>query len=317
MYKYLLIISICLSYFSAECAPKLAWEEIRTMQEVEKGQGRIKHTLIFRNEGDSTLKISRIRKSCGSCASLNFTQKEIPPGSEEKLKVEVILPRGATSKKISIYVESNDPENPVLQISVNSELLGLNYPYLINFGNVAENTSEIKTVEIFSTGKKSFQIKDISWGPSVESIKTKTIDEGKKYKLEILLKPHRFAKPIRDSIKVRTNYPGLEEINISLLANITAPITIYPEEILIPNSTDIHVTRYIFLEAVSNIPLEIETIKIPTSSMEFEILPLSNNSYRIRLSNIKVSDVLKNEAIRIYISMPDKKEIVIPFKLIE
>jgi hypothetical protein len=49
MYKYLLIIFFCLSYFSAECAPKLVWEETREIQRAEKGQMQMKHTFIFKN----------------------------------------------------------------------------------------------------------------------------------------------------------------------------------------------------------------------------------------------------------------------------
>jgi len=276
----------------------------------------MKHTFIFKNKGDSTLEISRVRQTCGSCSTSEISHKNIAPGSEATLEIDVIFRPGETAKKTIIYIESNDPKNSILQIPVKSKISGLSYPYMVNFGNVAENTSETKKLEILATEDKHFEINEIKWGDFIEDIKTEKIEEGKKYRLEIISKPQKFAKSIQDYIKVYTNYPDLEEINIRLHANIISAISVSPEEIIIPNFINIPVTRYILIKAADNVPLKIENATAP-SSMKLEISSSGQNSYRIKLSDIQVSDKLEGNGIRIFVSIPEKKEIVVPFRLIE
>jgi len=319
MYKYLLIIFLCLLCFPAEGAPKLVWEEVNNVSRTNTETQTIKHVFLLYNKGDSTLEISRVRKSCDSCSSINLSEKIIQPGAKAKLEVEVTLLPGQSEKKTYIFIESNDPEQSILQLPIESKITsGIIYPAMVNFGKVAENSSATKTAEIYAIGDRSFKITDIKWGSFIEDIKVEKLEEGKKYRLEIISKPQKFAKSIQDYIKVYTDYPDFEEINIRLHANITSAISVSPEEIIIPNSLNIPMTRYLLIKAADNVPLKIENVEIPdSSSMKWEISSAGQNSYRIKLSNIQVSDMLKGKNVKIFIGIPEKKEIVIPFRLLE
>ncbi|MCM8785710.1 MAG: hypothetical protein NC827_03120 [Candidatus Omnitrophica bacterium] len=188
---------------------------------------------------------------------------------------------------------------------------------MVSFGEVREGSSPIKTVEIFATEDKTFKITDIKCGPSIEIVKLETIEEGKKYHLDIKLKPHKFTKILQDYVNVYTDYPKLKQINIKVYANIVSPISVVPEEIVLSNTIDIPVTRYILINVVDNISFKIESIEVPIPSIKVEVFPIDKNDYRIKLSNVQPSNILNGKTIKILTNIPEKKEITVPFRIIE
>ena len=71
--------------------------------------------LAVANAGDAPLHVSRVRACCGATASLSSAT--IPPGGEASLTLSVrpLAPNGAFKK--NVFVHSDDPERPVLQLT--------------------------------------------------------------------------------------------------------------------------------------------------------------------------------------------------------
>jgi len=118
MRRYVLYLSciliFCFTPLRSICSPKLVWEEIKDVSRTNTETQTIKHVFLLHNEGDTVLEILRVRKSCDSCSSINLSEKIIQPGAEVKLEVEVTLLPGQSEKKTYIFIESNDPEQPIL-----------------------------------------------------------------------------------------------------------------------------------------------------------------------------------------------------------
>ena len=72
--------------------------------------------LAVANAGDAPLHVSRVRACCGVTASLSSAT--IPPGGEAMLTLSVrpLAPNGAFKK--NVFVHSDDPERPVLQLTL-------------------------------------------------------------------------------------------------------------------------------------------------------------------------------------------------------
>jgi hypothetical protein len=77
----------------------------------------VKETFVFKNNGDSTLKIDKIDTSCG-CTGTLLSKDTIPAGGEGT--IEVTFNSGSFNGKIvrTITVHTNDPANKEIKIKI-------------------------------------------------------------------------------------------------------------------------------------------------------------------------------------------------------
>jgi len=76
------------------------------------------HIFKFKNIGDEALIIKEVKVSCESCIDPVISTKELNPGEEGELKITVnsLDMIGRFTKRV--YVESNDPVNPQVTVTV-------------------------------------------------------------------------------------------------------------------------------------------------------------------------------------------------------
>lgn len=139
----------------AFAAPNLQVDSPRfDFGEVLQGE-KVLHVFEFFNQGDETLKVDRVRSSCGCTAAL-VSEKSIPPGGRGELQANFDSTRfrDAVSKTISLY--SNDPVRPVMQFQIKGKVLEAvaMAPSQINFGNVVAEKPVRSTVVLRNQGGK-------------------------------------------------------------------------------------------------------------------------------------------------------------------
>jgi len=79
------------------------------------------YVFVFRNSGDEPLVIRRVRTSCGCTAAL-VSDKTLEPGDKGELKV-TFNSRGYEGNVAKyVYVESNDPDQPVKQLTISANV---------------------------------------------------------------------------------------------------------------------------------------------------------------------------------------------------
>ncbi len=109
--------------------------------EIYQGE-KVPHVFEFTNQGDEPLLIDRVRSSCG-CTAVLVSQKSIPPGGQGELQAtfDSTRFRGAIAK--TIYLYSNDPVRPTMQLSIKGKVLETValVPSQVNFGKVAAETA--------------------------------------------------------------------------------------------------------------------------------------------------------------------------------
>jgi hypothetical protein len=149
------IILVCLSASVAFAAPKLQVNNPKyDFGEVLQG-GKVRHVFEFVNEGDEALHIDRVRSSCG-CTAVLVTEKNIPPKGRGEIKANFDSTRfrGAISK--TIYLYSNDPAHPVMELHIKGKVLEAVAikPAQINFGKVPAEKVVTSTVVLRNQGGK-------------------------------------------------------------------------------------------------------------------------------------------------------------------
>jgi hypothetical protein len=122
--------------------------------EIYQGE-KVLHVFEFANEGDETLKIDRVKSSCG-CTAVLVSEKSIPPGGKGELQANFDSARFRNKVSKTIYLYSNDPVRPVMQFHIKGKVLETVAvePAQINFGNVTAETAVTATVLLRNQGDK-------------------------------------------------------------------------------------------------------------------------------------------------------------------
>jgi len=91
--------------------------------EVEYGQ-TLEYTFKIKNLGNQILEINKVATSCG-CTTAQISQEKINP--QEEVELKVIYDTGAMSgahakgnQERIIYVKSNDPINPQVEVTISA-----------------------------------------------------------------------------------------------------------------------------------------------------------------------------------------------------
>lgn len=128
---------ICLLVSPVIAAPNLVVQNPSfDFGEVFQG-GQVPHVFTFSNGGDETLVIDRVRSSCGCTAAL-ISEKNLPPGAAGEIKVSFDSTRFRGGVTKTVYLYSNDPVQPVMQLFIKGtvkETVTID-PAQVNFGSI-------------------------------------------------------------------------------------------------------------------------------------------------------------------------------------
>jgi hypothetical protein len=80
----------------------------------------VPHTFVLANEGDAPLVIYRVQTDCG-CTRVRLEDKIIHPGEQTTVQVRLILKGRAGRQHKRVTIESNDPDQPRLTLSLIGE----------------------------------------------------------------------------------------------------------------------------------------------------------------------------------------------------
>lgn len=82
----------------------------------------VDHIFTFNNAGDSPLTIKEVKTTCGCTAAL-LSKKELAPGEEGTLKVELNTANRSGKMTRNVTIISNDPEDPQKSLTIYAEIL--------------------------------------------------------------------------------------------------------------------------------------------------------------------------------------------------
>ncbi len=83
---------------------------------------KVEHVFSYRNAGDETLQIDRVKSSCGCTAAL-ISAKKLAPGLNGELSTTFDSTRFSGPVQKTLYIYSNDPAQPVMQFHLRGTVL--------------------------------------------------------------------------------------------------------------------------------------------------------------------------------------------------
>ena len=138
--------------------PKIVFkEDSHDFGKVKQGI-TLTYEFVFKNDGDDTLTIKNVETSCGCTAAL-VSNKKVEPGKAGKIKVSLDTKGYAGEVVKFVYVESDDPVQPKIQLKVTA---AINLPpqpridfdrYNIDAGLLVEGDSLDATIVVKNRGE--------------------------------------------------------------------------------------------------------------------------------------------------------------------
>jgi hypothetical protein len=233
--RILLVFILAFLLFSAGSifagkGPKIKFrEESKDFGKMKQGKV-LTHIFVFKNEGDETLVINRVKTSCGCTAAL-LSKKEIAPGAEGEIKITYNTKgfEGRNTKYID--VESNDPEQPRKRLTVSAEIEIPPRPrifldrYAIDVGPVLENEEIKAKTRVKNRGELELRIdcihKRASFFTGGEKISFPLkIAAGKEVDVEIRMPPGKRKGVMREYIVIKSNDPMKPSLSLYLTGYI-------------------------------------------------------------------------------------------------
>ena len=293
-------------------APEITCEEtIYNFGEAEASE-TIEHTFVIKNEGNAVLEISRVRPACG-CTVAELSEKLVAVGKQAEISTRLSLKGRRGHQRKSITVECNDPQNSRFMLYLEGDVnraLDIN-PDRLFFGQISPETQASKTITLTSKSKP-IEITKVSSSAEQFDPTLEVVEEGKSYTIHVATKPPLGEGHINGYIRISRGN-GQPDINIPVSAVVSGPLAVAPREITLRTQNDA-VTRYIVVRPGSIKEFDIQGLDLPDPDMEANITTVGPG-YRIELSNIVPSHDLDGKTVRIRTNIPEKPEIIIPFKI--
>lgn len=187
---------------------------------------RVLHVYELTNQGDQPLLINRVVSSCG-CTAVLVSARNLPPGGQGELQANFDSSRFHGDVTKTIYLYSNDPLRPVLELQLSGkvrELVAIE-PSLVNFGQVKAREPVTATVLLRNQGLKPLNLgapRSTATELQVKMPKT-GFDSGDEVTLQLQLTPKPGHSRFSGYILIPVAGVPRNELRIPVYATILEP----------------------------------------------------------------------------------------------
>lgn len=275
------------------------------------------HTFVIANKGDAPLQIKRTVSSC-ACAVAKLDRDIIMPGKTADVTATLILDGLVGDIKKLILLETNEPANRFLQLTVacraTTELAA--DPGMIRFGNADPNAESRTNVQVTCYSGENIRITDATSDSQYFACDFDSTGNGTNLQVSV-----RTIPPVPEGrhagwITLRTSHPRRPELKLRVIATAMNDISIVPKEIALPAGSRIPVTRSIAIRTRDDQPFTVSEVIVAMPKATARIVRRSPGDYRVIVKNLIGADHVEGQTIRILTDLPEFQEITIPIRAV-
>ncbi len=221
---------------STGCLAVQAAQSRIKFQEASRDFGKVKagevlaHAFVFTNEGEATLIIKKVTTSCGCTAAL-VSEDKLAPG--QKGQIEVKFDTRGYGGRVSkyIFVDSNDPTQPRIQLEVSADIevppspkIEID-PYNYDAGLALAGEELLAPLRIVNKGELELRVEFnhrnakffVGGKPAPIPLK---VAAGKETKVDIKVPTQDKAGTMREYILIKSNDPMRSTLSLYLTGYI-------------------------------------------------------------------------------------------------
>ena len=221
----------------------------------------------FKNTGQGILKIKRIQSTCG-CTVPKLAKKEYAPNESGEIKVKFHSPKSESKVNKHLYIMSNDPENPKIELALKAQvILSVSVePKKIKLLPDAES-SDIPDITIKSKDGKEFSIKSITAPNNIITADFDPAVKATEFVLQLKADYSKIGKRRNGVITIGLTHPQNKEVAVSY--SIPEKFEVSRPRIIIrdakPGET---ITKEVWIKSNYGDQLEIESISSQKQHMK-------------------------------------------------
>ena len=278
------------------------------------------------NKGIEDLVLSKVETSCSCTQAFLPKEQRIPPGGKGELVVGYDSTGREGGQSQIVYVYSNDPISPVVQLQINGVIKPVRLPVSVrslDFGTVKKRDGATREFSIKDPGDDSLTVQKVTSDTrSVKVSLTRNADkQGTTYLVKAVLSPGAPIGILKGAIKVSSNHPKEPVVEIPVAADVVGDIDIFPHQFFLGLlKRGESASKKLTLSTTSDEPLTIQNIENPCDYVIVTAAPeVKGNKYTITATLKGAAPVgLIKQVVVIHTTDPDQPEIKIPlFALIQ
>ena len=203
----LLPIALTAGFFTASLlnAASLAWDRIEAHLEMEPEQEQIRATYNVTNEGDETIRISRIKTSCGCTGSI-IDRKILEPGESTDIIATFNkgTRQGLNRNRLEVFIDSQPKAVATLLMNVRIPKLVEAMPQIIYWSPTGSKTE--RQLRLTLDERYVDEIVEIDYDRSKLNVITEEDPKGKATKI-LRVTPKSYEELYRETITVFASGP--------------------------------------------------------------------------------------------------------------
>lgn len=299
--------------------PKIVFEATEhDFGEMEKQQS-VKTIFKFKNDGDGLLVINNVKATCG-CTGTLLSQSEIPPGGEGTIEVTYKAGLSGGSSQKSIYVHSNDPQEPAIQLKIKATVV---VPVEVKprslFWVVEKNKPSSRVVKLVRQPSIELNITDLTFSsPSSvfsASVVPETDADMQTYDIEVTCNGDLPAGSFNETLTIHTDNPDYPTLDVAIRGNVAGMVRVTPNAVALGVIKDDAIPkRAIRVYAADDVSFEIIGLE-PTSALIKTELSKEDNTDKYILGvtlTEKPPPGAFSEKLTIKTNLPEEERIEIP-----
>jgi hypothetical protein len=301
---------------AAQSAPKIVCAEPLHEFGTVDGSQPATHTFTIRNEGDADLVIKKIHAPCG-CTTFRLDNKTLAPGASLEIPVTLSLAGRKGPQQKSLYLETNDPATPTLQLTMRGHVgseLEITPPMLVlrhdpKTGVIAGE------VRIINLAGQSLECLEAKSAEGKAAITTTPLPDGKGFTLRATAATDLPPGQHREQIQLRLRGSTQTEKTIDALILRPVEFLTSPSVLRLDATSAAPLKRTIIITSPNGTPFTVDSVDVPDPRMTVTIEPAGKNRSRIVLSNITPDRSLDGTPLRIRLGGMEPKILEVPIAI--
>jgi len=200
---------------------------------IEQGQ-QAGHVFTLENKGIEDLVLSKVETSCTCTQAFLPKETRIPPGGKEGLTVGFDSAGRQGGQSQIVYVHSNDPISPIVQLRIGGVIKPTRLPVSIRnltFGTVKKREGANREFSVKDPGDNSLAVNEVtSDSRFVKATLSRNDKEGVVYLVKAELKPGTPIGEFKSKLTVRSNHPKEPVVEIPVAAEVVGDIETFPNQ---------------------------------------------------------------------------------------
>ena len=287
-------------------------------------------TFTFINQGNAPLRITGIDADCG-CIATNLSAAHIPPGGSGTIQVEV--DRDVGRFRQNVYVQTNDPITPVVNLQVSGTILPVvTFPKQVDLGQVEKGQYVTRSIKLTNNLEKAVEITKhtVSNNSMTVTFPEVLIPAGSSLTVNIGVSTSEvglYSESLTLSAQTQEPLPGTDsktlEMSIQFQGRVLGGIVILPQNLFLGILEDSgkSVQRKIHVKTDGSKPFVLKKVSADNFSVSTDLAMAPQTVHDVLITiTPKVDDAssgLVEGTIRIATDHPDVPEIAIPVKAVK